>query len=1829
MLRYPTGPTSSRRSTVITRLCRAGAALSLALVFATCATDATTAANLILAFVGSPGNATAGANLGTVRVEVRQASGGVSTGFSGVVTVALTPGSGSAGATLSGTLSVAAVDGVVTFGDLSIDRAGVGYTLTATNSEAGSEVSTAFDIAPGALDQLAFTVQPAQAVAGASMAPAVQVTARDAFGNTVTSFNGAVTMQIGTNPAGGTLGGTTTVAAASGVATFSSLTIDRSASGYTLTATTAGPPATAGTSAAFTVVAAAASQLVFTSQPASTTAGALMNFAVTALDPFGNVATGFTGNVTLAIGNNPGGATLSGTTALAAVAGVANFSVSINRTGSGYTFTAAASGLAGATSQSFDIATGLAAMLAFTSQPANATAGTLIGTVRVTAQDNQGNPVTSFTGDITLAIGTNPGGGVLAGTKTVTAVAGVAQFTDLSIERSGVGYTLTATAPGNLTGTSAGFDITPAAASQLAFTRQPPSTIAGATISPGPQVTAQDPFGNAVTSFTGDVTVAIGTNPGTGVLAGTPMVAAVNGVATFGALNINRSGTGYTLNATAPGLAGATSSTFDIVAGAATKLVYAVAPANTSAGAPIAPAVQVAAQDALGNTDLTYVANVMMAIGTNPGGGTLSGATTLAASGGVATFSNLSIERTGTGYTLTATSGSLTPVTSAGFDVGPAVATTLVFTTSPVNTTAGQSIPTVQVTVRDGLGNTSTDYVGNVLVAITGATGTAGAVLSGTTPAAVSAGVASFPNLSIDKAGTGYTLTATSGTLAAGSSSPFNIAAGAATKLAFTVSPVTTTAGQAMAPAIQVAAQDAFGNTDPTFGGMINVAIGANPGGGTLTGSLSGTASGGVATFTNLSIDKSGVGYTLGATGGSLTGGTSAAFDIVAAAATQLAFTVPPGNTVAGAAMAPAVQVTARDQFGNVATSFVDPITVAIGTNPGAGVLGGTTTVGASGGVATFSTLNINKSGTGYTLTANSGAFNALSPAFNIVAGAATQVGFIVQPVNTTAGVAIAPAVQVAAQDAFGNTNTTYAGSITVAIGTNPGAGVLSGTATVTASGGVATFSTLRINRSGVGYTLGATSGTLTAGASTPFNIVSAPAIRLAFFAQPGPATAGVAMSPAVVVTAQDSLGNTATTYGGNITLAIGTNPSLGVLSGATTQAASAGVATFSNLSINKSGNGYTLNATSSPVLTAAASAAFNVAPGAATALFFTVQPTNTTVSTTISPAMQVTARDAFGNDATGFVGNVMMAILNNPGGGTLGGSVTRAAVSGIATFSTLNINAVGTGYTLRATSGTLTAAVSLPFNILSPVATTLFFTVQPSRDTAGKVITPAIQVTARDQSGATVTSFGDPITLAITSGTGASGAVLSGTTTQGAISGTATFADLSINKSSTGYKLTATSGSLTGTSAFFTIDPAAAATISFRVQPTNEAANTAITPQIEVVAKDALGNVATQFVGSVTMAIGTNPSAGLLTGTTAVTAVSGVAIFSNLLIDQPGIGYTLVASTAGLADAISGSFDITAAAGDQLVFTTQPATTTAGVSMANVVVTARNSTNTATITTFNGPVTVSITGGTGTSGATLSGTTTVNAVSGVATFSGLSIDKRGFGYRLSATANNLAGVTSNTFTINAGAAARLDFSVQPVTTTAGQVITPAVQVTARDAQGNVADAFTGPITVAISANPGGGTLSGTLTANAIGGVASFSDLSIEKSGTGYRLVGTSVGLVQDESNAFSINGAAAASLVFTVQPSTATRNVVINPSIRVSALDVFGNVATGFVDPITLVIANNPGGGLLGGTTTITAASGVSIFSDITISQPGIGYTLNASSGVLPMVTSTAFNIN
>lgn len=105
------------------------------------------------------------------------------------------------------------------------------------------------------------------------------------------------------------------------------------------------------------------------------------------------------------------------------------------------------------------------------------------------------------------------------------------------------------------------------------------------------------------------------------------------------------------------------------VAGAASQLAFSTQPSNAGGGIAISPPVTVQLSDAYGNIATSSTATVTLAIGTNPGGGTLSGTLSVAADNGVATFNDLSIDKAGTGYTLAASSPGLTGATSASFDI--------------------------------------------------------------------------------------------------------------------------------------------------------------------------------------------------------------------------------------------------------------------------------------------------------------------------------------------------------------------------------------------------------------------------------------------------------------------------------------------------------------------------------------------------------------------------------------------------------------------------------------------------------------------------------------------------------------------------------------------------------------------------------------------------------------------------------------------------------------------------------------------------------------------------------------------------------------------------------------------------------------------------------------------------------------------------------------------------------------------------------------------------------------------------------------------------------
>jgi hypothetical protein len=293
------------------------------------------------------------------------------------------------------------------------------------------------------------------------------------------------------------------------------------------------------------------------------------------------------------------------------------------------------------------------------------------------------------------------------------------------------------------------------------------------------------------------------------------------------------------------------------------------------------------------------------------------------------------------------------------------------------------------------------------------------------------------------------------------------------------------------------------------------------------------------------------------------------------------------------------------------------------------------------------------------------------------VVGAANKLAYGVQPSNTVAGASISPAVTVTVQDQFGNTVTSNTSSITLAIGTNPpGNGTLSGTLTVAAVAGVATFSTLSINKTGTGYTLAASDGSLTVATSSTFNITPGTATKLGFSIQPTNTAAGATIST-VEVQIQDALGNLVPSGIGIISVSIGTNPSGGTLSGTLSVATINGVADFTNLSINIAGNGYTLKATSTLLTyTSATSAAFNITAAGSVSGFDAVEVGNaraTNIYTKLAGtafSLDILALSS-NNIATTYTGTVSVKLVDATTGGGVCGSMT--ALQDLGSFSSFS----------------------------------------------------------------------------------------------------------------------------------------------------------------------------------------------------------------------------------------------------------------------------------------------------------------------------------------------------------------------------------------------------------------------------------------------------------------------------------------------------------------------------------------------------------------------------
>ena len=133
-------------------------------------------------------------------------------------------------------------------------------------------------------------------------------------------------------------------------------------------------------------------------------------------------------------------------------------------------------------------------------------------------------------------------------------------------------------------------------------------------------------------------------------------------------------GYGYTLRATSPGLQTATSDPFDVTAdpppplNGATGLAFYQEPTTTRAGDVIIPPIRVGVQSG-GSIDPNYSPGIWISLDNNSTGATLSGTRHVYPVNGFAVFSDLRIDKPGSGYTLRVTAWPINAKNSVPFDV--------------------------------------------------------------------------------------------------------------------------------------------------------------------------------------------------------------------------------------------------------------------------------------------------------------------------------------------------------------------------------------------------------------------------------------------------------------------------------------------------------------------------------------------------------------------------------------------------------------------------------------------------------------------------------------------------------------------------------------------------------------------------------------------------------------------------------------------------------------------------------------------------------------------------------------------------------------------------------------------------------------------------------------------------------------------------------------------------------------------------------------------------------------------------------------------------------
>jgi hypothetical protein len=382
------------------------------------------------------------------------------------------------------------------------------------------------------------------------------------------------------------------------------------------------------------------------------------------------------------------------------------------------------------------------------------------------------------------------------------------------------------------------------------------------------------------------------------------------------------------------------------------------------------------------------------------------------------------------------------------------------------------------------------------------------------------------------------------------------------------------------------------------------------------------------------------------------------------------------------------------------------------------------------------------------------------------------------------------------------------------------------------------------------------------------------------------------------------------------------------------------------------------------------------------------------------------------------------VTLFVSDGAGTLAGTATVAAVAGVATFTGLSLDVPGTDKVLAATTEHAAPVDSSTFTI-TPLFQ-LMFTQQPSASTAsGETFAQQPVIEIRDMDDDLIDTAADDVTLYLKSPLSGD---LQGTVMVAAVAGVATFTGLGVDApvatdGLTSKVLTAyADGAYETDSTAFIITPLFQ--LVFTTQPSaSTVAGSAFAQQPVVEIRDMDDDLIDTATDEVTISLAdgdgalsctlTDEDGNKYEGPLTVAAVAGVATFTGLSIDTAGADKVIAVSAEYAEPEESDTFAITAP--QTLAFATQPsASTAAGVAFAQQPAVEIKDNTGSRNTSATDDVTLLLFSAAG----TLTGTATVAAVAGLATFSGLAVDAAGSVNTLMAVCDAAESVESDNFEI-------------------------------------------------------------------------------------------------------------------------------------------------------------------------------------------------------------------